>query len=300
MAPIQPDIQHDASTDRPSDPLRDALRRMWASVAPSWSQHATYVDARGAAVAQAMLDAAGVRAGDHVLELACGPGGVGISAAERVGPTGSVVLSDVTAEMTSVAAARATALELTNVTTCELDLEHIDQTDCSHDVVLCREGLMLVPEPARAFREIRRVLRPGGRAAVAVWGPQERNPWLGVLFDAISSHIGVPVPPPGIPGPFSLADTETLTALMVDANFADIAVAAISTPLRVTSFEEWWTTVPSLAGPIAGIIASLPQEAADAIGAGAHQGLEGFISPNGYELPGLSLVASGTRRYVSL
>ena len=297
MAPTQHDthIQHDR-TDRPGDPLRDALHRMWASVAPSWSQHATYVDTRGAAVAQAMLEAAGVRPGDHVLELACGPGGVGLAAAERVGPTGSVVLSDVTVEMTSVAAARAAELQLTNVTTRELDLEHIDQSDRSHDVVLCREGLMLVPEPARALREIRRVLRPGGRAAVAVWGPQERNPWLGILFDAVSAHLGVPVPPPGIPGPFSLADAEALTTLMVDADFADVVVAEVATPLRVKSFDEWWTTVPPLAGPIAGIIASLPQEAADAIRASAHEALDEFVAPGGYELPGLSLVASGTRR----
>ena len=149
-------IQHGSSTDRPTDPLRNALHQMWASAAPSWSRHATYVDARGAAVTEAMLEAAGVRPGDHVLELACGPGGVGLAAAARVGLTGSVVLSDVTAEMTSVAAARAAALQLTNITTRELDLEHIDQSDRSHDVVLCREGIMLVPDPARALREIRR------------------------------------------------------------------------------------------------------------------------------------------------
>ena len=288
-------IQHGTSTDRPTDPLRNALHQMWASVAPSWSRHATYVDARGAAVTEAMLEAAGVRPGDHVLELACGPGGVGLAAAARVGPTGSVVLSDVTAEMTSVAAARAAALQLTNITTRELDLEHIDQSDRSHDVVLCREGIMLVPDPARALREIRRVLRPGGRAAVAVWGPRERNPWLGILFDAVSAHLGVPVPPPGVPGPFSLADAELLAALMVDADLTDVVIAEVSAPLRVTSFDEWWTTVPSLAGPIAGILASLPAEVADAIRASAHEGLQGFITPTGYDVPGLSVVASGTR-----
>ncbi len=297
MAPTQHDTHTQRDTpDGPGDPLRDALRRMWASVAPSWSQHATYVDARGAAVAHAMLEAAGVSPGDHVLELACGPGGVGLAAAQRVGPAGFVVLSDVTAEMTSVAATRAAELQLTNVTTCELDLEQIDQSDRSHDVVLCREGLMLVPEPARALREIRRVLRPGGRVAIAVWGPQERNPWLGILFDAVGAHLGVPVPPPGIPGPFSLADAEALTTLMVDADFADVVVAEVATPLRVNSFEEWWTSVPPLAGPIAAIIASLPQEAADSIRTNAHDALHEFSTPNGYDLPGISLVASGTRR----
>ncbi|MGH9242772.1 MAG: class I SAM-dependent methyltransferase, partial [Acidimicrobiales bacterium] len=124
------------------DPLRSALRQMWASVAPSWAEHAAYVDARGEPVARAMLEAADPRPGERVLELACGPGGVGLAASERVGPAGAVVLSDVAGEMTAVAAARAEALGLANVTTRQLDLERIDEPDASYDVVVCREGLM--------------------------------------------------------------------------------------------------------------------------------------------------------------
>ena len=82
-----------------------------------------------------------------------------------------------------------------------LDLERIDEPDASYDVVLCREGLMFALEPGRAVAEIRRVLRPGGRVAVAVWAARERNPWLGLVMDAVSAQIGAPVPPPGDPGP---------------------------------------------------------------------------------------------------
>ncbi len=74
---------------------------------------------------------------------------------------------------------------------------------------------MFVPDPARAAGEIRRVLRPGGRVAVAVWGPRERNPWLGLVFDAVSAQTGPPVPPPGIPGPFSLDDAADARRLLV-------------------------------------------------------------------------------------
>src|ERR671936_1371604 len=59
---------------------------------------------------------------------------------------------------------------------------------------------MFALDPARAVAEIRRILRPGGRLALAVWGPRARNPWLGVVFDAVSAQLGAPVPPPGIPG----------------------------------------------------------------------------------------------------
>jgi ubiquinone/menaquinone biosynthesis C-methylase UbiE len=125
-----------------------------------------------------MLERTVPQPGDQVLELACGPGGVGLTAAERVGPTGVVVLSDLVPEMTRIAASRAQAMGVTNVIIRELDLQQIDEPDASYDVVLCREALMLVPDPARAAAEIRRVLRPGGRTAVAVWGPRSRNPDL--------------------------------------------------------------------------------------------------------------------------
>jgi SAM-dependent methyltransferase len=268
---------------------------MWASVAPSWAEHAAYVDTRGAVVAQAMLDAADPRPGERVLELACGAGGVGLAAAERVGPTGSVVLSDLAGEMVAVAAARAYAPGLANVATRQLDLERIDEADTSYDVVVCREGVMLVPDPARAAREMRRVLRPAGRVAVAVWGPREHNPWLGALFDAVSTHTGVPVPPPGIPGPFSLDDAEALAVLLSDAKLTDVAVTETATPLQVSSFEEWWTVVPSLAGPIANVLASLPHDVRQAIRATASEALEPHATPNGYHIPGLSLIGTGRR-----
>src|SRR3954451_19046883 len=172
------------STDGQSD-LRTHLHGMWAGVAGGWAEHADYVDARGEAATAKMLELSAPRPGERVLELACGPGGLGLAAAERVGPDGEVVLSDVAAEMTAIAARRAAERGLTNTTTRELDLERIAEPDASYDAVLCREGLMFALEPARAVAEIRRVLRPEGRFALAVWGPRKRNPWLGIVLDAV-------------------------------------------------------------------------------------------------------------------
>lgn len=118
-----------------TDGLRAQLHRMWAGVAPSWEEHAVYVDARGAVVTDKMLELAAPQPGERVLELACGPGGLGLAAATLVAPGGEVVLSDVVAEMTAVASARAAAIGLDNVTTLELDLERIDQPDSSYDLV---------------------------------------------------------------------------------------------------------------------------------------------------------------------
>ncbi len=216
--------------DRDRAALRDRLHGMWAAVAPSWGEHAEYVDARAASVTAAMLDRSRPRPGERVLELACGPGGAGMAAAEHVGPAGEVVLSDVASAMTAIAAARAAALGLANVSSLDLDIESIDQPDGSYDVVLCREGLMFATDHAAAARELVRVLRPGGRAAIAVWGPRERNPWLGLVFDAVSEQMGAPVPPPGVPTPFSLGDIVRVEALLTGAGLSEVRITELPTP----------------------------------------------------------------------
>jgi SAM-dependent methyltransferase len=278
-----------------ADDIRSRLHGMWASVAPAWGEHAEYADTRGAVVAERMLELADPRPGGRVLELACGPGGLGIAAAERVGPDGHVVLSDVAGEMTAIAAERAAARGLSNVSTRVLDLERIDEPDQSYDTVVCREGLMFAADPARSAREIRRVLRPGGRCAVAVWGPRERNPWLGAVLDAVSAELGRPTPPPGIPGPFSLEDRDELVHLLSEAGLADVAVSELSVPLRAGSFDEWWERTSVLAGPLASIFSSLPQEARRSLRARARETSRAYETPDGLEFPGVSLVAGGSR-----
>jgi ubiquinone/menaquinone biosynthesis C-methylase UbiE len=278
-----------------TDDVRLRLHAMWAAVAPSWEQHAEDVDARGAALTEQMLDLAAPRPGERVLELACGAGGVGLAAARRVAPGGEVVLSDVVAEMTAIAAARAAAAGIGNVTALELDLERIDQPDASYDLVLCREGLMFALDPARAAREIGRVLRLGGRAVIAVWGSRERNPWLGAVLDSAAAQLGRPVPPPGVPGPFSLDDPDRLAALLAGAGLADVAVREAPVPMRVASFDAWWARTCALAGPLAKLLAALPAEDAEALRARAREAVRPYETTDGLEFPGVTLIATARR-----
>src|SRR6185312_3708307 len=221
--------------------------------------------------------------GDQVLELGCGPGGVGFSAAEIVGADGQVVLSDVAPEMTAIAAERAARRGLRNVVIRELDMERLDLPDASYDKVLCREALMLVADPTAAAREALRVLRPPGRAVFAVWGEPAANPWLSALLDGVSGQLGAPVPPAGTPGPFSLSESGAL---------ADVREVAV--PMHVGSFDEWWSIVPSLAGPIAALLSSLPDDITSAIRSDAESALADFATETGYAIPGCSLVGVGS------
>jgi SAM-dependent methyltransferase len=190
--------------------------------------------------------------------------------------------------MTAIAAARAAELGL-DVRTRVLDLEHIEEPDASYDVVLCREGLMFAADPARAAGEIRRVLRPGGRFAVAVWGPRERNPWLGIVFDAAAAELGRPVPPPGIPGPFALSDAARLGDLL------GAPVEELDVPLRAASFDEWWERTTALAGPLTAILANLPAPARASLEARVREAAAAYETADGLVFPGVSLLAAGRR-----
>jgi SAM-dependent methyltransferase len=275
---------------------RARLHGMWGTVAAGWDEHAAFVESRGAAVTARLLALSAPQPGERVLELGCGPGDVGIAAAAYVGEAGEVVLSDVAPAMVAIAARRVDELGVRNARTRVLDLEEIDEPDGSYDVVVCREAIMLVGDPARAAREIRRVLRPGGRVALTVWGPRDRNPWLGVVFDAVSGILGTPMPPPGVPGPFSLDDAGTLAELLVGAGLAEVEVGEVPTPYRAASVDEWWTRTAALAGPLAQRLATLPEPAARELRERAREAIGVYQTSDGLDIPGVSLIGSAIRR----
>lgn len=273
------------------DQARTAAQAMWSAAAPGWKEHADEIDRRAEPMTSRMLEAAALKPGERVLELGCGPGGLGLRAAEQVGSDGEIVLSDVASEMTEIAAERAKARGIANVSTRVLDLEDVDEPDASYDAVLCREALMLVPEPDRGAAEIRRVLRPGGRAVVSVWGARERNPWLGALLDALSAQFGVPFPPAGMPGPLSLGGPGELERALRAGEFADVGVSEVEVPFRGDSFDEWWQRTTALAGPVAQLLAAQPPEVVEAIRSHAREALAAHERAEGIEIPGVTLVA---------
>ena len=277
------------------DPLRNRLHGMWNSVAGGWAAHIDYIEERGAGVSETMLDGLALSAGDRVLELACGTGAAGIAAAQRVGPAGMVTMSDVAPDMVEVAAHRVEQLGITNVATAVLDIEQIEMPSEVFDAVICREGLMFAVDPGRALAEIHRVLKPKGRVAIAVWATRSQNPWLGLLFDGVTAELGREVPPPGIPGPFSLSDSSTLTALFDAAGFVDVTVDDVDNPCKAADFEQWWERVSTIAGPLAAIIENLAPEIRDSLRSRLRQSVAEYGTAEGIELPGLALVAIARR-----
>ncbi|MGA2470035.1 MAG: methyltransferase domain-containing protein [Solirubrobacteraceae bacterium] len=196
--------------------------------------------ARTAAVSHWMIDALDLQPGHRVLELAAGEGETGLLAAELIAPGGGLICSDQSEAMLDLARARAKDLELENVEFRVINAESIDLPVACVDGVLCRWGYMLMIDPAAAFSETRRVLRSGGRLALAVWAERDANPWLAVPQAVLGEHGLVEPADPDGPGPFALADRERLRQLLEAAGFVEVEIEAIDFQWRAASFEEWW------------------------------------------------------------
>src|ERR671931_2561553 len=132
-----------------------------------------------------MVDAIDPQPGQRILEIAAGLGDTGLLAAERVGPSGSVLITDGTEAMVAAARERAEEVGATNVQFRTMQAEWLDLPAASVDGVLCRFDYMLLVDAETALRETRRVLKPGGRVALAVWDALEHNPWMGVIRQAL-------------------------------------------------------------------------------------------------------------------
>jgi SAM-dependent methyltransferase len=249
-----------------SEERQDANRDQWGDAAEHWARAAEKDEVGAAADAAAwMLEAAELQPGERVLEVAGGAGRVGLQAASVVGPDGSVLCSDFSEEMVKVARERFERLEVSNIETRVLDAQNLDLDEGSFDAVLCRFGYMLMPDPLQALRESARVLRPGGRLVLAVWGEAEQNLWLTTILKAVMTHLSAPPPEPGTPGPFSLGDPARLRDLLDQTGLADVEVEAIDTRQVYPSPEGWWEKILSVGGPLALVFNPLPQADREAI-----------------------------------
>jgi SAM-dependent methyltransferase len=238
----------------------------WGAAAEHWARAAERDEVGAAADAAAwMLRAADLRPGERVLEVAGGAGRVGLQAASAVGPDGSVLCSDFSEEMVKVARERFERLGVSNVETRALDAQALDLDAEAFDAVLCRFGYMLMPDPVQALRESARVLRPGGRLVLAVWGKAGENPWLTTILGAVMTHLSAPPPEPGTPGPFALGDPARLRDLLDGAGLANAEIETIETRQVYASAEAWWEKILSVGGPLGLLFNPLPEAGRNAI-----------------------------------
>ena len=237
--------------------FRAESRDRWERAAAGWEATRERLQRDAAPVTDWLLDAAGLRPGATVLEVAAGAGETGLQAARRVAPGGRAIITDGAEAMVAAVERRAAELGLADVEVRPMEAEWLDLPAASVDALVCRWGLMLLADPEAALREWRRVLRPGGRLALAAWAAPDANPWLTRLHGLLVERGLSPAGDPGDPGPFALADPERLEDLLWGAGLTGVRVEALDFVYRAASLDEWWEHAIATSSRAADAVAGL-------------------------------------------
>jgi SAM-dependent methyltransferase len=280
-----------ASSD--SEALHAEILARWEQAASGWGRHAERMRQFGMPVSAWMIDQAHLQPGQRVLELAAGPGDTGFLAAELIRPGGTLLSTDAAESMLEVARARANQLGVENVEFKQMELEWIDLDTASVDVVLCKWGLMFSLDPEAALREARRVLRPGGRIALAAWDGPSVNPWATIPTRALIELGHTEPPDPDAPGMFVLSAPGRLQDLLEAAGFVDALVESVDTPRSFSGIEEYIAEFNDTSSVFRSVYEPLSENDREAVGRKVAELAAPYTAPDGsLTLPGRSLVAA--------
>jgi SAM-dependent methyltransferase len=276
--------------------LTQRALQSWEGVSHGWEQNRRRVFEAFRQASEWLVQALDPQPGQTILELAAGPGETGFLAADRLGADGRLISTDLSPGMVEAAQRGADERGLANVECRVMDAQQLDLADDSLDGALSRLGLMLVPDPARAFSELRRTLRDGGRLAYAVIGSPMANQWMGIAMMAFvqRGHLPAGGDPFGPGGPFSLADPDRNQQLLRAAGFDQVEVTDLQGTMPFESPEDYWGLQSSIAGPLADMASSLPADEVEEIRTSLGPSMEPFATAGGYDLP-FSLVAVSAR-----
>lgn len=283
-----------------AEEYRRASLEAWEEAAPGWVRQQALVREFAIPVSYWMLEAASPQPGERVLELAAGLGETGMLAAELVAPHGGVVISDQAEAMLDGARERAVALGLSNIEFQVLNAEWIDLPVASIDVVLCRWGFMLMADPAAALAETRRVLRPGGRVALAAWDTLGSNPWAllpaqELIARGLAERPDRESDAAPDPGPFALAEPGLLQELLEQAGFVEARIEALELVRRHASFAELWEATLDLSRGFHDAVLSRPAAEIAEIEASLAERFGPYTAADGaLEIPARTLVASAS------
>ncbi|MQA72937.1 MAG: methyltransferase domain-containing protein [Solirubrobacterales bacterium] len=277
-----------------TEAIEDQRREIYEiaeALAPTWEARRDDIERVCAPVREWMLRELAPREGDTVLELAAGTGDTGFEAAALVGEGGRLIASDFSPAMLEACRRRGAELGARNVEYRIIDAERIELEDHAVDGVLCRFGYMLMADPAAALVEARRVLRPGGRLALAVWGALERNPFFGIVAISLVQHGHLPPPEPPGPPAFSMASAERTSGLVAGSGFGEVRTEEVSVAFEIPDVDEYLSVVADTSGPIGLALRGLSDPDRAEIRAEAEDSLARFAAERGYALPGVVLCA---------
>jgi enediyne biosynthesis protein CalE5 len=253
------------------DPVdfREAQHRHWDSAAVGWMEWSEFNNRADRHISERLVELAGVQPGSRVLDVAAGYGEPALTAARKAGPEGTVVATDISAEMLAFGRQRAAAAGLGNIDFMESDASSLDFSPESFDAAVSRWGIIFEPDAEAAAERIRGFLRPGGRMAIASWGEPDQVPFLSIPLRTTMELLDVPAPPAGTPGPLSRPTPAAIGGLLEGGGFSSVVVEQDEVTFEFDSPAHFTAYVRAIAAPIRAMIeqhaGETQEEAWDAI-----------------------------------
>lgn len=269
----------------------------WRESAKYWTKHSATIWTMFAPLTQALIERAGIHAGQSVLDVAGGPGEPSLTIAEIVGPSGSVTCTDAVPEMVDAARSEARRRGITNVQFQQCTADSLPFPDNTFDVIVSRLGVMLFPDPHAAIREMLRVAKPGGALAFAVWHKSEVNPFCYVVTSVIDQHIAPEAADPDAPNAFRFAEPGKLANLMLAAGVIDVEEDIFKFDMAAPiSPHEFWNMRSQTSDTLRQKLSQLSEDEQLQIANEIEQAVEEFFPSNHMKFPTQMLIATGKKQ----
>jgi ubiquinone/menaquinone biosynthesis C-methylase UbiE len=245
-----------------------------------------------------LIEDAKIAGPSTVLDVATGPGEPSLSIAELIGPKGRVIGIDPVSAMVEAARNEANRRRLHNASFEVAFAESLPFSANTFDTVVSRFGVMFVPSPSEAICEMLRVLKPGGRIAMAVWHFADRNPFHHVVSRVVERYVASAVPIPDAPDAFRFAEPGKLKDVLERAGVADISERLLCFPIRASlSLEEFWTLRSEMSEKLRTKLATLSQAQVAELKREVIESLRSYRSGDEVSLPAEILVVSGAKAH---
>jgi ubiquinone/menaquinone biosynthesis C-methylase UbiE len=274
---------------------KELIREEWTAAAPQWQKWTHKRAIQTHEVTELMVNEARLSPGMKVLDLASGAGEPALSVAKAVSPHGCVVATDLIPGMLDFLRQNAAVAGLSNMDFRPADAESLPFDNSEFDRVTCRFGIMFFPDIQKAMTEIHRVLKPGGRLCVAVFGSLQENPIFGATFGPFQKRLNPPPPPPDAPHIFRFADEVKLSQTIRAGGFRDVNAnkqrVLFSWPGPA---EEYWAATREFAVPLRKMFEALPPQEAQQAGSEVIEQLRRFQSDGQVNAPATVIIGTGT------
>jgi ubiquinone/menaquinone biosynthesis C-methylase UbiE len=268
----------------------------WSETAKYWIRYSDTIRAMFAPLTEALIEQANINEGRNVLDVAGGSGEPSLTIAARVGPSGSVTCTDAVAEMVDAAHEEANRRGLTNMQFRQCTADSLPFPDNAFDATVCRLGIMFVPDPLAALREMLRVTRPGGRLALAVWHKSEINPFCYSVTNVMAQHVASPAADPDAPNAFRFAETGKLARIMTAAGANEVEERAVSFNIEAPiSPPQFWTMRSQTSDTLREKLGKLSSDEQAQIAGEVEQVVKEFFPHNQMKFPAQMILVAGTK-----